>query len=98
MRVRLYPKNADTYLIQFDSVVTVITEKTLFFVLENQSCSDEEGWITINDQNVLSLPNDVRIIVPDKSRFIPALKQTQRQVDDSGKPAAFDIESNCSAK
>lgn len=33
MRVRLYPKNAHTYLIQFDNVVTVITEKTLFLYL-----------------------------------------------------------------
>lgn len=91
MLIKLYPRHGDEYLIQFDNVVTGISERSLAYILENKAFSDEDGWKVIKNRDVLALPNNVRVFVDNKQIFIDKLHQLTASVDKTGKPETFQL-------
>ncbi len=91
MSVKLYPKHADFYLIQFDKVITPLSERAITYILAGRAYADNEGWKTIKGHNIITLPNDVRVIMPDKNDFIVKLKEAREHVDQRQEPYIFEV-------
>ncbi len=91
MRVTLFPKENDTYLLQVDSVITTISDRAITYISENKSYSEDEGWTQIRDWDAIALPNEVRIFVPSKNDFIAELKKARQYVDAQDKTYCFEV-------
>lgn len=91
MNVKLYPKHDDEYLIQFDNVITTISERSLAYILEDKRFTDNDGWQVVKNKDVLALPNNVRILVNQKDKFIHNLAKSTELVEKFRKPEEFAI-------
>ena len=91
MNIKLYPKHDDEYLIQFDNVITTISERSLAYILEDKRFSENDGWKVVKDKDVLALPNNVRILVNQKDKFIDNLAKSTELVEKSQKPQEFTL-------
>lgn len=91
MIIKLFPKHGDEYLIQFDQVVTTISERSLAYILEDKSFSDDDGWKTIKGRDVLALPNKVRVFINNKKMFIHQLQRMAESVDKTREPGQFSL-------
>ncbi len=89
MNIKLYPKHDDEYLIQFDNVITTISERSLAYILEDKRFSDNDGWKVVKNKDVLALPNNVRILVNQKDKFIRNLAKSTELVEKFQKPQEF---------
>jgi len=92
MKVTLFPRENDTYLLQVDNVITTISDRALIYILEGKSYSEDEGWTRIKDRDAIALPNEVRIFVPDKNDFIAELKKARQYVDAHNDTYSFGVE------
>ncbi|WP_291323339.1 hypothetical protein [Desulfonatronospira sp.] len=91
MNIKLYPRHNDEYLIQFDNVITIISERSLAYILEDKRFSENDGWKVVKDKDVLALPNNVRVLVDQKDKFIHNLSKSTELVEKSQKPQEFTL-------